>query len=406
MNDFTAIASSPRRIRQSNAIAALEVLYRAGAMSRAELARKMGLNRSSSGNIVAELTAGGLVREVAEDKARRAVPLRAGRPGILLELEPDAAFFLGAEIGVEHVATTVIDLAADVRKSTVEPFDGRSVAVGEAVARAVDQVFRDLPEEMRSRCEGLGFSAPAQMDREGRVLTAPLLGWRDVDLAAIARTVLPVDMPVMVENDANAFAIGEVHSRPGSRRGVTLFLVVESGVGGGIVIDGRLFRGGHGLAGEIGHMLVGEGEDRELEQIIGLERLMRDWRGVARGPHSTLDDFLGEVRDREPEAVAIADAWARHLAHALVQACRLIDPNRIVLGGSVAALFPLVAARVAAYVRDFQAPTFPIPEIVRHEGATSGSAFGAACMMHQRFMSLDDQRFTDESRGVDAGAAS
>ena len=88
---------------------------------------------------------------------------------------------------------------------------------------------------------------------------APLLRWRDVDVPAIVRGVLPLPLPVLVENDANAFAIGATYGRDEAQSGVTLFLVLESGVGGGIVIDGALFRGAHGLAGEIGHLLVPDG---------------------------------------------------------------------------------------------------------------------------------------------------
>ena len=85
------------------------------------------------------------------------------------------------------------------------------------------------------------------------------------------RVVLPANIPVMAENDANAFAIGTTYRLQGAPSGVMLFLVIESGVGGGIVIDGKLFRGGHGLAGEIGHVKAPTGDGRTLEQAIGLE---------------------------------------------------------------------------------------------------------------------------------------
>ena len=99
------------------------------------------------------------------------------------------------------------------------------------------------------------------------------------------------------------------------------------------------------------------------------------------------------MRDRAPAAVAIAEEWSRHLAFALVQACRLIDPDRIVLGGSVAGLYPMVAARVALHMGALQAETFPRPEIAVHAFAETGAAYGAACMLHQRFLSLENELF-------------
>ena len=186
--DFATLSSSPRRVRQANVVAALQAIFAQGRLSRAELARQLGLNRSSSGNIIAELTTSCLVREVAEETPKA---IRAGRPGILLELVPEAACFVGAEIGVEHITALRIGLAADVIDFRVVPFDGRSAPVTEAVDRAVDIAFGGLSAEELERCEGFGLSAPAQMDRQGRVRIAPLLGWQNVDLAALTRAALP-----------------------------------------------------------------------------------------------------------------------------------------------------------------------------------------------------------------------
>ncbi|MBP8929875.1 MAG: ROK family transcriptional regulator [Paracoccus sp.] len=395
MNEMIATSSSPRRIRHSNTIVALQTLFDYGSLSRAELARHLGLNRSSSGHIVAELVASALVREVPDEGRRRESQARAGRPGILLELAPDAALFVGAEIGVEHITTLQIDLAAEIVECRVEPFDGRAVGPEQAVAQAVTQAFEGMPADRLDRLEGFGLSAPAQMDREGLVRIAPLLGWKDVELAALARSALQRDVPIMVENEANSFAFGESYRDRETRQGVTLFMVIETGVGGGIVIDGRLFRGGHGLAGEIGHLRLPTGED--LEQVLGLEHLMRRYSSVSDDAPVSLAGFLQDVRDREPRTVEIAEEWARNLAQAVAEACRLIDPNRIVLGGSVAALYPLVEARVAHHLGAAQAATFPVPEIILHRAAETGAAYGAACMLHRRFMSLENRHITEQA---------
>ena len=387
MKEQSISSSSPRKIRQNNVVAALQALFEHGCLSRAELARNLGLNRSSSGNIVSELAANALVREVAGDDVDRSK--RAGRPGIFLELDPRSAYFVGAEIGVEHITTLHIDLMANLTAFQVEPFDGRSVSTAEAVECAVAQAFKDLPIEIADRVEGFGLSAPAQMDRNGKVRIAPLLGWQDEDLLALTRNALGSEMPIAIDNDANAFAFGESYRNRAAKTGVALVLVIETGVGGGIVIDGKVFRGGHGLAGEIGHLNVPDGG--ELEQVLGLDHLLRSRTSRMEPAETTLAEFLADVRDRVPGAVSIAEDWARNLAFALVAACRMIDPNRIVLGGSVAALYPLVRARVAHYITANQAATFPIPEITVHDAAETGAAFGAACMMHRRFLSLENQ---------------
>lgn len=377
----------------------MRALHRAGRLSRAELARMLNLNRSSSGHIIAELTSAGLVQEVIDDRAERPSYGRAGRPGVMLELVSDAIFFFGVEIGVEHITAARIDLKGKIDSVKSEPFNGPSMSVEATIDRAVELSLGAIPQELWSRCEGFGISTPSQMSKNGFIRLAPLLGWQDVNLVEVVRSRLPIRVPITVENDANAFAIGATYGQSEVHPGVTLFIVLESGVGGGIVVDGQLFRGANGLAGEIGHMhIAGEpGHGRNLEQLIGLENILTQYRKISGRSNPDLDDFLADVRDREPHAVSIAEEWARSLAYALVQTSRIIDADRIVLGGSVSALYPLVAARVAAHIQSAQEPSFPIPSIILNEEATVGSAFGAACMLHQRYLSLESNRFLEDN---------
>ncbi|URK86383.1 ROK family transcriptional regulator (plasmid) [Rhizobium sp. RCAM05350] len=400
MNNLVSIVSSPRRIRQNNEIAVLRALHRAGRLSRAELARMLNLNRSSSGNIIAELASAGLVREIVDDTQERPNHSRAGRPGVMVELVSDAVFFLGVEIGVEHITAARIDLAANIVNVSSEPFDGPSMNAEAAIERAVALSIESISPDQWHRCEGFGISTPAQMDRNGLVRLAPLLGWRDVNLVELAQARLPIRVPVTAENDANAFAIGATYGHSEAHPGVTLFIVLESGVGGGIAVDGNLFRGAHGLAGEIGHLhIAGEpGSGQNLEQLIGLENIMVEYRKISTRSVAEFGDFLDDVRDREPNAVMIAEDWARSLALALVQTCRIIDPDRVVLGGSVAALYPLVAARVAVHMQTAQEQSFPIPSIVLNDEFSAGSAFGAACMLHQRYLSVESNRFEETAK--------
>jgi predicted NBD/HSP70 family sugar kinase len=386
-------SSLPRFIRQNNMVAALQALFDHGRLSRADLARHLGLNRSSSGNIIAELLATSLVREVpVVDHGAGNAPRSAGRPGIALELKPEAACFIGAEIGVEHITTLRMDLRGNVSDCRIEPFDGRSVPASLAVERAIAQAFAGVSDDILEIVEGFGLAVPAQIDQAGFVQIAPLLGWIAEDLQPLVRRALHTDLPVVIENEANAFAFGESYRDPDGKAGVTLFLVLESGVGGGIIIDGKLFRGGHGLAGEIGHVHVRDGT--ELEEVLGREHLESQYRKAVNRGDATVESFLTAVRNREREAMEIAEDWAADLAQAIVAACRLLDPNRVVLGGRLSALYPMVAGQVALHIEELQAATFPIPDIVVHQAAESGAAFGAACMLHRRFLSLENTALT------------
>jgi predicted NBD/HSP70 family sugar kinase len=210
------------------------------------------------------------------------------------------------------------------------------------------------------------------------------------------RSSSPVSAATLVENDANAFAFGAAYRRSALRSGVTLCLVMESGLGGGVILEGKLFRGAHGVAGEIGHLIMSsEGEShRSLEQAIGLGAVLDRYARVAtRAP--TLASLLADVTDGHSPAVAIAEDWARSLAFGLSQTCRIVDADRIVLGGSLAALYRPMERRVMDAMRGFQDVSFPLPEILVEPDGGTGPAFGAACLMHQRYLSLQSQRLSD-----------
>ncbi|MGJ8583562.1 MAG: ROK family transcriptional regulator [Marinosulfonomonas sp.] len=377
-----------------------------GRQSRSELARNMGLNRSSAGHIIAQLASKGLVREMPVTDFNRNGPVRTGRPGILLELVPDAAIFLGVEIGVEHISVVKIDLSAKVKKSHVIEFKGTNSDVEVAVKSALDIAFAQMSPFELEKCKGIGISTPAQMDQYGHVSLGPILGWVDVDLAPLVRKHLPIDIPVQIENDANAFAFGETYLRQDADNGVTLFLLLETGVGGAIVIDGTVFRGGNGLAGEIGHLRLSAEHETTLENYIGLEALLDMHRKATNLDYTSFESFLEKVRDREPNAVLIAEKWASHIAFAFVQVSRMIDPNRIVIGGSVSALYPLVQARVAAHIKALQDGNFPTPEISVDNSGWYGSALGAACMLHNRFLSIENEELMNDVTNWQEAASS
>ncbi len=239
------------------------------------------------------------------------------------------------------------------------------------------------------------------MDAGGHVSIAPNLGWKDASLTTLTEAALPINVPVLAENDANAFAIGATYSQSKAQPGVTVFFLIESGVGGGIAIDGRLYRGARGLAGGVGHLRMPGREERNLEQSIGLTHTLTRYRASAELENLGLQDFLTDVRDRAPFAITIADDWARALAFAVMQVTCIVDPDRIVLGGAMAQLYPLVAARVAAHIRELGDESLRAPDIVLNEDAVYGSAFGAACIMHQRFFSLENERLSQVSSSAD-----
>jgi len=391
--------ATPQSIRYLNKLHALNALFRGGGMSRAELARSLRLNRASVGYIVQDLLADGLAREQATPE-RPGVKARAGRPGIVVTLDPDGALFVGAEIGVDHITVVGVDLEGSefLHRSVEYPTSSRPSAIGiHRLAGLLNSAARSLGDR-RGRIQGVCVAVPALV-RQGRVVNGLMLGWRDVPLQQLLEGELERRLPVLVENDANAFAIGVTYRAASTPPDTVVCLDIENGVGGGIVIGGELFRGATGFAGEFGQLPLGgvgfcEGRHRpgHLESYIGKDSVLARYRTHGGPATCDLPKFLSDLKRADPAALRTARDWGDRLAQGLIHIVHVVNPARIVLGGSVAPIYLQVADRVQAAMRKEFLEGFPMPAIEVSPLGAGGTAWGAACLLHQRMFSVDERR--------------
>jgi len=395
--------ATPQSVRYLNEIRALNALFRNGGMSRADLARVLGLNRSTTGNIIANLLADALVIE-RPDVQRDESPARTGRPGIHIGLDPSGARFLGAEIGVDRLTVVAIDMAArELRRESIRypTFEMSPDEVSDRLVAMIGDMIAALGEADRVR--GLCVTLPALLDPDGHVINALMIGWRDVPLKEmIAKRLgkrLPgLDLPIQIENDANAFAIAETYRETAHRSETVAFLLIENGAGGGVVIGGRLFRGSAGLAGEFGQIVVGgEGffvgrhKPGHLESYIGKDAVVARYRANGAHPADGFDSFLAALDAGEAAALRTASEWGRRLAIGLVQLTSVLNPGVIILGGTVAPVFRPVAGEVEAAMRREFLEGFPMPKVEVSSLGLEGPALGGALIMHQRMFSIDER---------------
>ena len=364
-------------------------------MSRAELARILGLNRSTTGSIVRNLQSAGLV-VASNAKHRPQIESRAGRPGVLVELDGGGAWFLGAEIEADHLTVVALDLAARccMRRSIGLLADRFAPeAMIDRLGELVGEVERSLPGS--ERIQGLCVTIPALLDRSGRVLNAPVLQWRDVLLVRLLEARLGRRYPVLIENDANAFAVAETYLARTVRPETVVFLFIESGVGGGIVQDGRLFRGQHGVAGEFGHLVVGSGGfvDAErrpghLENYASKAAILARYREVE--PRAYGLEVLAAAHARgDASARAVVDEWASRLVRGLVLIVTAFNPGRIVIGGSIAGIVEAAKARILGELGDRLIDGVPLPTLEVSTLGEDGPAIGGACIVHQSMFAPD-----------------
>jgi len=424
--------AKPQSIRHLNEIQVLDALLQAReGLSRAELARRVGLNRSSIGSVVAGLAEAGLLRERDEradnDNATESEsePDQVGRPGIAIEINPNGGAFIGVEIGIERLAVWVVDLAGEEIGRRVIAYDGAE-SVPDAVVRRIGELVREACERCFVRAapvRGLGVALPALVDKAGRVINGFVLGWRDVPLRQMLIDELGPEVgefPISVENDANAFGVAALWRNPDLMSGTVAFITMENGVGSGIFHDGQLFRGSYGYAGEFGHLLLAGNETPEeggestggrrrppahLENHIGKDAVLTAYRravGSARAepsPSAGWDALLAACGSGDRTALEVAHTWGIKLAQGLTQISVILNPQCIVLGGSVGPLFGFVSEEVRAAIARELIEGFPMPEIRVSPLGEDGTPLGAALLMHRKFFSVDEQLLSKPQLG-------
>ena len=351
--------ASLRRLNRRRVINALRLH---GLISRAEIARRTGLSRSTVSSLVSELHADGLVMEHEEPGAAHGE--HGGRPPILLSFDASAGAALGIDFGHSHVRVAVSDLSSTIVAERAEPMDIDDAA-HEGLDVAIDLVDEALAEAgiERARVIGAGLGLPGPIEQPDGVIssTAILPGW--VGVAAGEEVRRRLDMPVLLDNDANLGALAELTY--GAGRGATdlVYLKVSSGIGAGLILGGRLYRGWGGMAGEFGHVVVDPegavcarcGNRGCVEAAASTGALL----GRLRPSHGelTVADMLRLARDGDAGARdAIAEA-----GHAVGRAAailfNLLNPQRLIIGGDLAAAGDLLLDGVRSAVRLAALPT-------------------------------------------------
>ena len=325
-----------------NTARVLRLVHQEGPLTRADLTRATGLNRSTTLALVGELVELGLAFET-EDGAATGV----GRPSPVVRASADV---VAAAVTVEIDAVTVamVGLDGSIRSRVTEHTDDRPTA-DEAV-----QVVARLLDVRPARLVGVGVSIPGTVRVEdGLVRDAPHLGWRDEPFAAPLAAA--TGLPVRVANDANLGAWAE--RLYGSGRGVSDLVYLNggaSGIGGGVISAGQPLSGADGYAGELGHTFVADNGIRCHCGAIGCletEASRAALVAVTGVPADDLPALAEALAAGGPEVDRVVDRQVAALATGLRNAIHTVNPEVVVLGGFLGVLLGHVGDRVLEAVK-------------------------------------------------------
>jgi predicted NBD/HSP70 family sugar kinase len=372
------------------------------------VAARTGLAKATVSNLVDRLIAAGLADGTGPVGQRG-----PGRPGVGLALSSAGPHGLGVEVAVDYLATCLVDLTGDVRARHVVEGDNRAASVEGVLDRAAGAVRNALAEaaSLGVPVGGIGVAVPGLVEAPAGLLrSAPNLGWRDVPVGGELATRLGDDVPIAVGNEADFAACAELWSHPDVRDFV--HVSGEIGIGSGIVVDGALFRGVRGFAGEIGHLPVdpggpacGCGANGCLERMAGLERILAD-AGIdatAAAPAESLPSLTARIEAGDPRAVAAVESAGRWLGVALSAVVNAIDVPAIVLGGSYAVLAPVLTDALRAELRRrVVSAAWAPPTVLVSELGNEAAVRGAATAATRTILDDPDAYITRVAPGVAA----
>ena len=375
-----ANAARSNTIRDINRQIVLNYVRELGPISRADIARETALQRSTISLIVDELRVDGLVEEVSGEST-------GGRPPSLLSLRTVDAVAIGVDLGTVKTVMATSDLAGRVLEQEEFPTDPD---VKKTLAKIVDCSQR-LMGKTRGAIEGIGISLPGVVDPEKGDLYVPHFNWRN---APIAETLTrATSLPVSIENDANAAALAELwFGRPEIREVRDFILVlVEEGVGTGIVFDGQVYRGEGGTAGEFGHMTIGTGApvecavgSRECWEAFASERAaLARYQKLSRSNGSDINfaTVMDLALKGERNARAALKETARYLGIGIANLIQGLAPEAVIVGGPIARVWPVIVDDLKASVDSSICRGFPSTPILDSTLGAEPTLMGALSLV-------------------------
>lgn len=384
------LGASAVRAQHSRLI--LNLIWKEREISRAELARRTSLSRSTVSAIVNDLLSQGLVQE-----ARTGVSSGGRRP-VMLEFRERSSFIVGIELGATHISCVLTDLRCNVRASWSAPApvrDEPELAL-KRMAMAVRSVL-DADGVSLSQVLGIGVAVPSPVDRErpGELLPLIVPKWAGYNIANHLQQIF--ERPVFVDNDANLGALAELWWGAGASATDLAYIKVATGIGAGLIIGGRIFRGSGGIAGEIGHTSIDPNGPRCicglngcLTTFIGtpalLERAKDEMQasGAHRAPPASIDELVDLALDGDAASVELMRYAGGKLGVGIANMLNLLNPEIVIVGGGIARAQHLVLDAAQETIRGLSLPASICDTEIRTTGLNEwGIAVGAATLVLQ-----------------------
>ena len=409
-------------LRKVNLTAVLNCLRQYAPISRATLAKMTGLNKATITRLIRDLIDYGFVRETGTQSSV------TGRPSIMLELDPEGGYIIGARLDVDYSSVILTDFSANIlwRSEAKHHWNDDPNDIQTNLLKLIQQACKQVPQTNRPLL-GLGVSMPGLVDvANGTLLFAPNLGWQDVPIKDWLNDHF--NFPVYVDNEANLAALGESYFGVAQDSDYVLYINITAGVGAGIVLNKQILPGTTGLAGEVGHVTVDpQGPRCNCGNIgcwetfgggLSIFRRMKEF--ISAGASSSISNNTLEHFNRQSiplvvEAAEQGDEVARkalqetgkYIGLGIANLVNVFNPHQVVLGGYLSPAYEMMLSEIVSVVQERALKwSWEASEIVIAEYGSDASLMGAIATIYDHVLSFPIETLERSTRlGANEGGA-
>jgi glucokinase-like ROK family protein len=419
MTDTPRLIGDQESLRQVNLTAVLNCIRQKAPLSRAALAEMTGLNKATITRIIRDLIDHGFVRETGF------LSSATGRPSIMLEMDPDGGYILGARLDVDGSTIIVTNFAAEIiwRHEIGHSLTDSPQTIQDNLLNLIQQAHSHVPATNRPIL-GLGLSLPGLVDvSSGTLLFAPNLGWNNVPFRKWLRSHF--SFPIYADNEANLAALGESYFGAARNSDYVLYINITAGVGGGIVLNQQILPGTSGLAGEVGHMTIDPngprcncGNHGCWETYIALPVLFRRVRDAISPERPSLLSaevlnqlnqhtvpLLVQAAEKGDQAALVAlQETGRYIGIGLANLINVFNPQRVVLGGYLNPAYGMMLPGIRKEVSERALRwSREATEIIIAQYGSDASLMGAIATIYNHVLSFPTEVFAQsvETAGIE-----
>ncbi|WP_102028624.1 ROK family transcriptional regulator [Salirhabdus sp. Marseille-P4669] len=326
-------------VKKGNKNIVLETIINNSPISRADIAQQTGLNKGTVSSLVSELLEEQMINEVGPGKSS------GGRRPVMLLFNQVAGYTIGIDLGVNYLLGVLTDLQGNI-------FYKKKITYSELTYEEIEMRLFEVIDELKQAAPkspygivGIGVGVPGTVNNNGEILLAPNLGWKNIDLKTVLEEKYGI--PVKIENEANAGAYGEKRFGIGQDFDDIIYISAGIGIGVGLILSGKLYKGSNGFSGELGHMTIQAngfkcrcGNEGCWELYASEQALLNEAEklGIASETNKriTLEDLIERAENGEKETIQLFEKIGYYLGVGVNNIINIFNPKQIIIGNRAA----------------------------------------------------------------------